>query len=119
MSKAPKNPTGSTSHVARLRGGAAGAKGGKAGAGSPGDRDQGKGQQAGQQSDKQQAAGSGSPRPLKELAVEFGRVAKELRAEKIDVPTARLILRAMQSEFRCLETQLKFGAAVIKAAWEK
>lgn len=114
MSKAPKNPTGSTSHVARLRGGAAGAKGGKPGAGSSGDRDQGKGQQ---QAGSPQAAGS--PRPLKELAVEFGRVAKELLAEKIDVPTARLILRAMQSEFRCLETQLKFGAVVIKAAWEK
>lgn len=118
MSKAPKNPTGSPSHVARLRGGAAGTKGGKAGAAAPGDRGAGAGQQAGSQAAGQQQA-AGSPRPLKELAAEFGRVAKELRADKIDVPTARLILRAMQSEFRCLETQLRFGDVVIRSAWEK
>jgi|GEM_PF-3711996 len=53
------------------------------------------------------------PRPahhtLKSLALEFDRLALDVRYGRVDVPAARVILAALDRELRCLETALRYG----------
>ena len=58
------------------------------------------------------------PRSLKGLAAAFDRLAADVSYKRVDVSTARVILAALDREFRCLELQLRYGAAVTKKTWD-
>lgn len=67
--------------------------------------------------DEHDEGGQGArPRSLKKLAIAFDQLANKVMSGAIDVPKARVILSALDREFRCLEMQLRYGKAA-STAW--